>query len=102
MMNTDFNARLIDVTVGEVFEMLKPKLETIMKEVVEEAVENAIEEKEVYGIPGIQKLLGGCCRSKAQEVKNSGILDPAITQNGRKIIVDSKLAKKLLKQHSYI
>lgn len=102
MKTDDLNVRLIDVTVGEAFEMLKPLFEPMLKDAVEKAVIAATEEKEVYGIPGIQKLLGNCCKSKAQKVKDSGVLDAAITQNGRKIVVDAPLARKLLKEASLI
>lgn len=102
MKECDLNVRLIDVTLGQAFEMLKPLFEPMLKEAVENAVLAATEEKEVYGIPGIQKLMGNCCKSKAQQVKNSGVLDPAITQNGRKITVNVPLAKKLLKAASLI
>ena len=101
-MTKDIDSRLIDVTVGEAFGILKPKFSELLQEIVEKAVASSIEEKEGYGIPAIQKLLGNCSPGKAQKVKNSGVIDAAITQNGRKIIVDLKLARKLLKEHSLI
>lgn len=51
----------------------------------------------VYGIRGIAKLLG-CSQSSANRLKKSGIIDKAIIQNGRKIIVDSELALELIKK----
>jgi len=48
----------------------------------------------VYGIKGIASLLG-CSTSSVTRIKKSGILDKAIIQNGRKIIVDSELALEL-------
>ena len=101
-MEMDLNRRLIDVSVGEAFELLKPQFADLMRKVVDEAVAFALEEKEVYGLEGIQKILGNCSKSKAQMVKNSGVIDAAITQNGRKIIVDVKKAKELLKKASLI
>lgn len=101
-MDVNLNSRFIDVTVSQAFEMLKPQITQMLKDVVEEAVSEAVEEKEVYGIEGIAKLLGNCSKSKAQMVKNSGVIDAAITQNGRKITTDVKLAKKLLKAASWI
>lgn len=53
--------------------------------------------KYVYGIRGIAKLLD-CSSSSANRLKKSGIIDEAITQNGRKIIVDSELALELIKK----
>lgn len=102
MMTKDVNSRLIDVTVAEAFELVQPMMLPLIQEAVEKAVAALTDEKEVYGIQGIRKLLGNCSYSKAMQVKNSGILDPAITQNGRKITVDVKLAKQLLKANSLI
>lgn len=102
MMTKDVNSRLIDVTVAEAFELVQPMMLPLIQEAVEKAVAALTDEKEVYGIEGIRKLLGNCSQSKAQKVKNSGVIDAAITQNGRKIVVDVKLAKKLLKDNSLI
>ena len=49
-----------------------------------------------YGIRGIANLLS-CSISSANRIKKSGIIDEAIIQNGRKIIVDSELALELIK-----
>lgn len=48
----------------------------------------------VYGILGISKLLG-CSLPTANRIKKSGKIDKAITQIGRKIIVDAELALEL-------
>ncbi|SDS19431.1 Protein of unknown function [Polaribacter sp. KT25b] len=53
--------------------------------------------KYVYGIRGIAKLIDGST-SKANRLKKSGIIDKAIIQNGRKIIVDAELALQLMNQ----
>lgn len=55
-----------------------------------------LEKKYVYGIRGIANLMD-CSISTANRVKKSGIIDEAIIQNGRKIIVDSELALELIK-----
>lgn len=52
--------------------------------------------KYVYGINGLANLLK-CGKTKAQELKSSGILDEAITQIGKKIIIDAEKAIELLK-----
>ena len=51
-------------------------------------------EKYVYGILGIAKLFG-CSLPTANRIKKSGKIDKAITQIGRKIIVDVELALEL-------
>lgn len=48
----------------------------------------------VYGIHGISKLFG-CSLPTANRIKKSGKIDKAITQIGRKIIVDAELALEL-------
>ena len=50
--------------------------------------------KYVYGILGIAKLFG-CSLPTANRIKKSGKIDKAITQIGRKIIVDAELALEL-------
>jgi len=50
--------------------------------------------KYVYGILGIAKLFG-CSKPTANRIKQSGKIDRAITQIGRKIIVDAQLAIEL-------
>ncbi|MDQ8747835.1 DUF3853 family protein [Elizabethkingia miricola] len=50
--------------------------------------------KYVYGISGIARLFG-CSIPTANRIKKSGKIDKAITQIGRKIIVDSELALEL-------
>jgi hypothetical protein len=48
----------------------------------------------VYGIAGIAEILN-CSISTANRIKKSGVIDKAITQRGRLIMVDVELAKLL-------
>lgn len=50
----------------------------------------------VYGLAGLSELLG-CSVSTAARIKKSGVLDPAIHQTGKIIVVDADLALDLLK-----
>jgi hypothetical protein len=52
------------------------------------------EKKYVYGIGGIARLFG-CSMPTANRIKKSGRIDRAITQIGRKIIVDADMALEL-------
>jgi hypothetical protein len=52
------------------------------------------EKRYVYGIAGIARLFG-CSLPTANRIKKSGKIDRAITQIGRKIIVDADLALEL-------
>lgn len=62
---------------------------------------NATSEKEaakprhlVYGIKGIADTFG-CSIPTANRIKRSGVIDGAITQVGRKIVIDADLALEL-------
>lgn len=52
--------------------------------------------KYLYGIDGICQLLG-CSKSTANRVKSRGYLKDAITQIGRKIIIDVELAMEYIR-----
>ena len=52
------------------------------------------DKKYVYGIGGIARLFG-CSIPTANRIKKSGKIDRAITQIGRKIIVDADMALEL-------
>jgi len=47
-----------------------------------------------FGLKGLSKILG-CSISKASEVKRSGLLDDAIVQNGKIIVIDKDKALQL-------
>lgn len=50
-----------------------------------------------YGIEGIARIFG-CSVPTANRIKKSGIIDKAITQIGRKIVIDADLALTLAKE----
>lgn len=56
-----------------------------------------VSKRYVYGVAGIAETFG-CSIPTANRIKASGVIDDAITQVGRKIIVDSDLALKLAKE----
>lgn len=47
-----------------------------------------------YGIKGIAKIFG-CSKAKAYSIKSSGIIDDAISQNGKIIVIDVEKALQL-------
>ena len=51
--------------------------------------------RHVYGLKGIAKLFD-CSISTANRIKTSGVIDKAIKQVGRKIIVDAEYALELI------
>ncbi|WP_321332546.1 DUF3853 family protein [uncultured Bacteroides sp.] len=76
---------------GEEFLYLQQNTE--QKE-VQPTIVNSTSKKHVYGIAGIARLFG-CSIPTANRIKQSGKIDKAITQIGRKIIVDAELALEL-------
>lgn len=54
------------------------------------------EKRYVYGISGIAELFN-CSKTTAGLIKRSGKIDKAISQAGRKIIIDVELALELYK-----
>ena len=76
------------LTVGEFIEL--------QEEVIRpQTVISQPEKKYVYGIAGIADLFG-CSKTTANAIKQSGKIDKAIIQIGRKITVDAELAMSLV------
>ncbi|WP_353959059.1 MULTISPECIES: DUF3853 family protein [Polaribacter] len=95
MMNLEIlRVKLLIQMTGEEFIFLQNNLNN---EVPLKNVQPEKKEKHVFGILGIAKLFG-CSKSSANRIKKSGIIDEAIIQNGRKIIVDTELALELMKE----
>lgn len=77
------------LTVGEFKDLIKKSIpQTVVQDTQTEIV---------YGLDGIAEIFD-CSKSQAQRIKSSGIIDGAITQLGRKILVDKHLAIKLAKE----
>ena len=80
------NTRIIDLTVGQLMQLLDKKQATAeIKEEPEKA------KRLVYGIAGIAQLFN-CSMTTANRIKASGRIDDAITQHGRIIVVDADKA----------
>lgn len=56
----------------------------------------ALAKKMFYGMQGIAEIFG-CSVATANRIKKSGVIDDAITQIGRKIIIDGEKALALVK-----
>lgn len=76
------------------------ELRTLMTEILETSsrastahTSGAAPKRYVYGIKGIEELFG-CSHATAQHYKDTVIAD-AVTQNGRKIVVDADYAVEL-------
>ena len=49
----------------------------------------------VYGLKGLAKILG-CSRTTASKIKNSGMIDDAISQVGKLIVIDKKKVLEII------
>lgn len=56
-------------------------------------------QKYTYGISGICEIFG-CSKPTAQRLKKSGVIDGAIIQNERTIVVDRQKALALVQEHN--
>ncbi len=86
MIDIDPNTRLIDLTVGQLLELI----ESAGKPKQDEPKERRLE----YGIAGIARIFN-CSISTANRIKASGKIDKAISQRGRTIIIDADKAIEL-------
>lgn len=85
MMNPE--TPLWQLTIGEVQKMVA---DTVRKEL--ERASNSVDDKEkerryVHGLSGIAEIFG-CGITKANEIRQSGKIDAAIVQVGRKMVID--------------
>lgn len=71
---------------------------TILLQILEkvESIQKSKTPTLVYGIKGLAKLLN-ISIPKAQALKNSGTIDPALYQIGRKVAFDSDIVLQTLK-----
>lgn len=84
------NTPLVMLTVAQFEELLNKNT----KEKQEIAAHSP--KRYVYGLKGICELFN-CAHSTAQRLKDEVIME-AVSQNGRKIVVDAELAIKLFKE----
>lgn len=91
MSKLDPNTPLFKLTLQE----LKAEL---MEEIQKQILTLFPKKKYEYGIKGLAKILG-CSRTKASKIKNSGIIDEAIFQNGKIIIIEIEKALELLNKN---
>lgn len=90
--NNDINNKLlVSCTVGEFLDLAMEKLVAAFSK--EEGLPN--KRNLVYGIAGLAQLFS-CSLSTAHRIKKSGIIDPAISQTGKIIVIDADLALDLM------
>ena len=85
------------LTVGEFIELIDKSVTSSMKgrgNDINDKDEHPCGRKYVYGLKGLAELLGVSV-SKSYNIKRSGVIDAAISQNGRSIITDADMAVRL-------
>ena len=91
-MDIDPTLRIIDLTVGQLMDLLKGE-----KDVPKKIVQEIKERRKVYGIAGIAQIFN-CSMTTANRIKASGKIDKAISQCGRIITIDADFALELMKK----
>jgi len=89
------------LTAGELIDLLKESGavgQPTKVEVLPRPIERS-EDRFVHGIQGIAQLFN-CSIATANRIKRSGKIDEAISQIGRKIVIDADLALKLASERS--
>lgn len=79
---------------GEEFIFLMSNLSVLSDKSINHSTDDQKPRHLVYGIKGIADTFG-CSIPTANRIKRSGIIDGAITQVGRKIVIDADLALEL-------
>ena len=91
MVTINENTRIIDLTVGQLMDLLAKQQNEIV-------TDNTPKEKRlVYGIAGIAQIFN-CSMTTANRIKASGKINRAISQCGRMITIDADFALELMKK----
>ncbi|GIJ92813.1 hypothetical protein CAPN002_00310 [Capnocytophaga stomatis] len=95
-MQDVYNVPMPSISVGEFLDLLAERIKdfSIEKQSNQFGEIKKTEKKYAYGLNGLAEVLG-CSRSTASKIKQSGKIDRAIFQQGRKIIIDVDLALQL-------
>lgn len=86
------------LTVGQQKELFMTWVKEVMKEASVESPRSESNVRYIYGIAGIAREFN-VSYVTAHKMK-SGILKPAVIQNGRKIMVDADMAHDILRSQS--
>lgn len=94
--NTMTEKLLLNTSLEEFIEALRTGLGLSLLQDEEEHTESSPKKHFIYGMKGLAQLLG-CSLSTANRIKKSGVLNAAIAQNGKIIVIDADLAMDLLR-----
>lgn len=92
---TEMNKPLGALTVQELLDILAPLISRQQPTQPVSSEQTNDNKRYVYGLAGLARLLG-CSIVTASRIKKSGVINKAISQVGRKIIIDADLALELL------
>ncbi len=95
-MQLSENARLSDMTIGEFRALLREELGRFMTPAPEAGCTTQSHGRLVYGLDGIRGLFN-CSHKQAQFYKDH-VIQEAVSQHGRKIVVDADKALELFNQ----
>ena len=92
---TEMNKPLGALTVQELLDILAPLISRQQPTQPVSSEQTNDNNLYVYGLAGLARLLN-CSIVTANRIKKSGVINKAISQVGRKIIIDADLALELL------
>lgn len=95
-MDKKFTTLLTDLTVGEFRDLLIEELTANVSTTAYAGCNSKPHGRLVYGLRGIQELFG--CSHKTAQFYKDNVIHEAVSQNGRKIVVDADLALKLFNE----
>lgn len=90
------NKLLLNTSLEEFIEALRTGLGLSLLEEDEPHTDCSPQKHYVYGMKGLALLLG-CSLSTANRIKKSGVINSAISQKGKIIVIDADLAMDLLR-----
>lgn len=87
---------LLNTSLEEFIEALRIGLGLGLLQEEEPHTEDSPKKHYIYGMKGLAQLLG-CSLATANRIKKSGVINAAIAQNGKIIVIDADLAMDLLR-----
>lgn len=93
MITLSDNTPIAAMTIGELKTLMAEILENTKPQGAANYRPQTSAKRYVYGIKGIEELFG-CSHATAQHYKDN-VISEAVTQNGRKIVVDVEYAMEL-------
>lgn len=93
----DLNSRLVDITLGEALEIVKPYLAELVGRAVQDNLEGKGQDVFGHGLKAIREVFD-CSPAKAVEIHHDKRYATAIYDDGRKIIVNKTRLYQLMEE----